>query len=142
VLSAIEEKAAEIAQKEDRRREALQECIESLRQQDKELLRLRYQMHSPALSVGVPTGTVAASSRKGSPKKIQEKSARPEPHWERIRRQCRGIAASPELVLPGPPNISSGTIECPGTGGLVAIEGGKGAASQGHFTNARSGCTF
>jgi len=56
VFSTIEEKAAEIAQKEDRRREALQECIESLREQDKELLRLRYQIHSTTRSVAQTLG--------------------------------------------------------------------------------------
>ena len=56
VFSTIEEKAAEIAQKEDRRREALQECIESLREQDKELLRLRYQIHNTTRSVAQTLG--------------------------------------------------------------------------------------
>ena len=46
LFSAIEDKTADMVQKQDHRREALQECIESLRQQDKELLRLRYQIHS------------------------------------------------------------------------------------------------
>jgi RNA polymerase sigma-70 factor (ECF subfamily) len=56
VFSTIEEKAAEIAQKEDRRQEALQECIESLREQDKELLRLRYHIHSTTRSVAQTLG--------------------------------------------------------------------------------------
>jgi RNA polymerase sigma-70 factor (ECF subfamily) len=61
VFSTIEEKAAEIAQKEDRRWEALQECIESLREQDKELLRLRYQIHSTTRSVAQTLGRSSAS---------------------------------------------------------------------------------
>ncbi len=56
LFSAIEEKAAEMAQKEDRRREALQECIETLREKDKELLRLRYQIHSTTRSVAETLG--------------------------------------------------------------------------------------
>jgi RNA polymerase sigma-70 factor (ECF subfamily) len=56
LFSAIEENTANIVQNQDRRREALQECIESLRQQDKELLRLRYQIHSTTRNVAQTLG--------------------------------------------------------------------------------------
>jgi RNA polymerase sigma-70 factor (ECF subfamily) len=56
LFSVIEQKTANMAQNQDRRREALQECIESLRQQDKELLRLRYQIHSTTRNVARTLG--------------------------------------------------------------------------------------
>ena len=56
LFSVMEKKTANMAQNQDRRREALQECIESLRQQDKELLRLRYQIHSTTRNVARTLG--------------------------------------------------------------------------------------
>ena len=43
VLEALEAKAAQAVQEEDRRREALQKCVGQLRPRDQELLRLRYE---------------------------------------------------------------------------------------------------
>jgi RNA polymerase sigma-70 factor (ECF subfamily) len=43
VLEALEAKAAQAVQDEDRRREALQKCVAQLRPRDQELLRLRYE---------------------------------------------------------------------------------------------------
>jgi RNA polymerase sigma-70 factor (ECF subfamily) len=56
LFSVMEEKTADIVQNQDRRREALQECIESLRQQDKDLLRLRYQINSTTRNVAKTLG--------------------------------------------------------------------------------------
>jgi RNA polymerase sigma-70 factor (ECF subfamily) len=54
VFEALEAKAARAVEDEDRRREALQRCIGQLRQRDRELLQLRYD-------VGATVQSVAAS---------------------------------------------------------------------------------
>ena len=56
VLEAIEEKAAREIQVQDSRREALQACIHKLREQDQELLRLRYEVEATTQSVAETVG--------------------------------------------------------------------------------------
>jgi RNA polymerase sigma-70 factor (ECF subfamily) len=56
VLEAIEEKAAREIQAQDARREALQACIRKLRERDRELLRLRYEVDATTQSVAKTVG--------------------------------------------------------------------------------------
>jgi RNA polymerase sigma-70 factor (ECF subfamily) len=62
VLEALEAKAAQAVQEEDRRREALQKCVARLRPRDQELLRLRYEagatVQGVALTVERSVGAV------------------------------------------------------------------------------------
>jgi RNA polymerase sigma-70 factor (ECF subfamily) len=56
VLQAVEEKAAREIQAQDSRREALQACIRKLRERDRELLRLRYEVEATTRSVAEAVG--------------------------------------------------------------------------------------
>lgn len=56
VLEAIEEKAAREIQRQDIRREALQSCIRKLRERDRELLLLRYEVGATTQSVAQAVG--------------------------------------------------------------------------------------
>ncbi len=56
VLEAIEEKAAREVQRQDLRREALQSCIRKLRERDRELLLLRYEVGATTQSVAQAVG--------------------------------------------------------------------------------------
>lgn len=56
VLEAIEEKAAREVRTQDARREALERCIQKLRDRDRELLCLRYEVGATTQSVAQAVG--------------------------------------------------------------------------------------